>query len=77
MDRGAWWATGHGVAKKLDRTERACTHAGDIQLVETMALFLCLGPWYGRLGSAGSVNRIPDVFTSYLGQVRVAGYFPA
>ena len=22
MDRGAWWATVHGVAKELDTTER-------------------------------------------------------
>ena len=26
MDRGAWWATVHGVAKELDRTERLSTH---------------------------------------------------
>ena len=24
MDRGAWWATVHGVEKELDMTERAC-----------------------------------------------------
>ena len=41
-------------------------HTGDIQMVETMALFLCLGPWYRRLGSAGSVNRIPDVLAPTL-----------
>ena len=23
MDRGAWWATAHGVAKELDTTEHA------------------------------------------------------
>ena len=26
MDRGAWGATVHGVAKKLDTTEHNCTH---------------------------------------------------
>ena len=26
MDRGAWWATVHGVSKELDMTERAHTH---------------------------------------------------
>ena len=26
MDRGAWWATVHGVAKELDTTERTCLH---------------------------------------------------
>ena len=26
MDRGAWWATVHGVAKELDRTEHTCVH---------------------------------------------------
>ena len=25
MDRGAWWATVHGVAKESDTTEHACT----------------------------------------------------
>ena len=25
MDRGAWWATVHGVAKELDMTERLNT----------------------------------------------------
>ena len=27
MDRGAWWATVHGVAKKSDTTERLSTAA--------------------------------------------------
>ena len=27
MDRGASWATVHGVAQELDRTERVCVHA--------------------------------------------------
>ena len=26
MDRGAWWATVHGVTKQLDTTERLSTH---------------------------------------------------
>ena len=26
MDRGAWWATVHGVAKELDTTERTNIH---------------------------------------------------
>ena len=26
MDRGAWWATVHGVAKESDRTEHTCVH---------------------------------------------------
>ena len=26
MDRGAWWATVHGAAKKSDRTEQLSTH---------------------------------------------------
>ena len=26
MDRGAWWATVHGVTKKSDMTERLNTH---------------------------------------------------
>ena len=26
MDRGAWWATVHGVPKEADMTEHACTH---------------------------------------------------
>ena len=25
MDRGAWWATVHGIAKDSDRTEHSCT----------------------------------------------------
>ena len=28
MDRGAWWATVHGVAKELDMTERLHFHFG-------------------------------------------------
>ena len=27
MDRGAWWATGHGVSKELDMTEQLSLHA--------------------------------------------------
>ena len=27
MDRGAWWATDHGVAKSQTRLERLSTHA--------------------------------------------------
>ena len=27
MDRGAWWAIVHGVAKDLDMSERLSTHA--------------------------------------------------
>ena len=27
MDRGAWWATVHGVAKSWDNTEQLSTHA--------------------------------------------------
>ena len=26
MDRGAWWAIVHGVAKEADATERPCSH---------------------------------------------------
>ena len=26
MDRGAWWATVHGVARESDTTERTHTH---------------------------------------------------
>ena len=26
MDRGAWWATVHGIAKELDMTERLSIH---------------------------------------------------
>ena len=26
MDRGAWWATVHGVTNESDMTELACTH---------------------------------------------------
>ena len=26
MDRGAWWATVHGVAKEQDMTEQLSTH---------------------------------------------------
>ena len=33
LDRGAWWATVHGVAKELDTTEHTCIlsfmHSGD------------------------------------------------
>ena len=29
MDRGAWWAAGHGVAKELNATEHA--HAGELR----------------------------------------------
>ena len=34
MDRGAWWATGHGASKESETTEHA--HAGRIKFV-----FLC------------------------------------
>ena len=27
MDRGAWWATVHGMAKSQTRLKRLCTHA--------------------------------------------------
>ena len=27
LDRGAWWATGHGVSKELDMTEQLSRHA--------------------------------------------------
>ena len=27
MDRGAWWATVHGVTEESDRTEHPLTHA--------------------------------------------------
>ena len=27
MDRGAWWATVHGVTKEMDTTEQLSTHA--------------------------------------------------
>ena len=28
MDRGAWWATAHGVTKELDTTKQLSTHLG-------------------------------------------------
>ena len=35
MERGAWWATVHGVAKKSDMTKRtACSHHTHKLLVE-------------------------------------------
>ena len=37
MDRGAWWATGHGVAKSLDlATEHARTPATFQQAMQTL-----------------------------------------
>ena len=30
MDRGAWWATVHGVSKELDVTKRTCRLWGDV-----------------------------------------------
>ena len=35
MDRGAWWATVHGVTKEPDTTEFACMHSG----IRGMCLF--------------------------------------
>ena len=32
MDRGAWWATDHGVAKELDTTEHACTYSDECRI---------------------------------------------
>ena len=33
MDRGAWWATAHGVAKELDMTEHACTYSDKCEVI--------------------------------------------
>ena len=40
MDRGAWWAPVHGVAKQSDRTEqlRVCTHTHTHTHIHTFSL---------------------------------------
>ena len=41
MDRGAWWATVHGVAKDLDTAEYTHTHTGIIIFI-TLGIILTL-----------------------------------
>ena len=42
MDRGAWWATVHGVTKELDRTEQLSPHnMGSCVNITTVLLAFC------------------------------------
>ena len=45
MDRGAWWATGHGVAKSWTRLS-TCTHTLLVSRVSSFLLLSCI-LWYG------------------------------
>ena len=38
MDRGAWWATVHGIAKEIDRTEQLNNNNIQRHGVDFMAL---------------------------------------
>ena len=39
MDRGAWWASVHGIAKELDTTE-ATTHIPHVQVLVSVLSYL-------------------------------------
>ena len=36
MDRGAWWATVHGVTKELDTTEWLSTHTLGVKVTNKL-----------------------------------------
>ena len=40
MDRGAWWATVHGVARESDTTEHTYTHPHSILRINNMKIIV-------------------------------------
>ena len=42
MDRGAWWARVHGVAKKSDTTEQINNHN---KIILAMCYIICMTSW--------------------------------
>ena len=50
MDRGAWWATVHGITKELDTTERV-THTARKSTLPPVGLGV------GVMGAAGGYTR--------------------
>ena len=60
MDRGAWWATVHGVTEESDTTEHPLTHAQVVITWSQMSLpprLLCtIGKRFPRQLAEGSVR---------------------
>ena len=44
MDRGAWWATVHGVTKSQTRLQRLCTHTFGLDALWGVPVSLCTSP---------------------------------
>ena len=44
MDRGAWWATVHGVAKSWTRLKRLSTHAHSVYMLMLLSQFVLRSP---------------------------------
>ena len=57
MDRGAWWATVHGVTVS-NLTERQSTHSVQVEALSTSLCRVSLG-WASEAGSRHVTEKIP------------------